>query len=89
MKTDKRLCIAWFFNKDGIYELCAVHSGDFTQQDMDMAYRQIGQLNPCPSPIPVVFLDRQFEKDAGLCSYLAAKAQRLLASPPFSDPAAV
>ena len=89
MKADKKLCIAWIHNKDGIYELCAVHSRDLTDSDFDEAYKQIGQANQCLSPIPVVFLDQKLGRDSELCSYLAAKARRLLESPPFSDPASL
>ena len=80
----KNLCIAQFFNKDGKYDLIAVHSRDITKDDGDEAYRLIGQANGCLAPIPVVFLDRSLESPA-LCSFLEATARTLAALPPLSD----
>lgn len=83
---NKKLCIAWVFGKQGAYELCVVHSRDITYEDLSTAGK-VEQPSRCDFPIPVVFLDPELEKDGELCSFLAAKARRLLASPPFSDPA--
>ena len=83
------MCIGWIHNKDGIYELCVVHSRDLIDSDFDEGFRKIGQANECLSPIPVVFLDERLGHDSALCSYLAAKAQKLRASPAFCDPASL
>ena len=89
MKAQSKTCIAWIHNKDGIYELGVVHSRDLTDSDYEQGFRRRLEANQCPSPFPVVFLDERLSHDSALCSYLAAKARKLLASPPFSDPAAL